>query len=46
MLWLQLGVVSDEARRIAEDAGLTVVMDTCMGAAHRQLGLGPLTASA
>jgi uncharacterized protein len=46
VLWLQLGVVSDEARRIAEDAGLTVVMDTCMGAAHRQLGLGPVTASA
>ena len=46
VLWLRLSVSSDETRRIAEDAGLTVVMDTCMGAAHRQLGLGPLTPSA
>ena len=46
VLWLQLGIADEEARRIAEDGGLTVVMDTCMGAAHRQLGLGPVTASA
>lgn len=46
VLWLQLGIVDEEARRIAEDAGLTVVMDACMGAAHRQLGLGPVSASA
>ena len=44
VLWLQLGIADDEARRIAEDAGLTVVMDTCMGAAHRELGLGPVPA--
>lgn len=42
VLWLQLGIVSDEAARIAEDAGMTVVMDQCMGATHRRLGLhGP-----
>ena len=46
VLWLQLGVTSDEARQIAEDGGLTVVMDRCIGAAHRELGLGPLTATA
>ncbi len=46
VLWLQTGVSSEEARRIAEDAGLTVVMDRCMGATHRQLGLGPLTPTA
>ena len=46
VLWLQLGVTSDEARRIAEDGGLTVVMDRCIGATHRELGLGPLTATA
>jgi len=28
-LWLQLGVISDEAARIARDAGLVVVMDDC-----------------
>ena len=41
VLWLQLGIVNDEARRLAEDAGLTVVMDRCIGATHRELGLGP-----
>ena len=41
VLWLQLGIENDEARRIAEDAGLTVVMNRCLGATHRWLGLGP-----
>jgi predicted CoA-binding protein len=41
VLWLQIGIVSEEARQIAEAAGLTVVMNRCMGATHEQLGLGP-----
>jgi predicted CoA-binding protein len=41
VLWLQLGIVSEEAARIAADAGLEVVMDNCMGAMHAKLGLGP-----
>ena len=41
VLWLQLGIESAEARRIAEDAGLVVVMNRCMGATHGKLGLGP-----
>jgi uncharacterized protein len=41
VLWLQLGIRSEEARRVAEAAGLTVVMNRCMGVTHRQLGLGP-----
>jgi predicted CoA-binding protein len=41
VLWLQEGIVSEEARRIAEAAGLTVVMDRCMGVTHALLGLGP-----
>jgi uncharacterized protein len=41
VLWLQQGIVSEEARQVAEAAGLTVVMDRCLGATHRELGLGP-----
>jgi len=41
VLWLQLGIASDEARDIAEAGGLTVIMDRCLGATHRWLGLGP-----
>jgi uncharacterized protein len=41
VLWLQLGIESEEARRIAEAAGLTVVMNRCMGDTHGELGLGP-----
>lgn len=29
-LWLQDGIVSDEARRIAEEAGITVIMGACI----------------
>ena len=36
-LWLQLGVVSWEAARIAHDAGLLVVMDRCTAIEHRRL---------
>jgi predicted CoA-binding protein len=41
VLWLQEGISNDEARQIAEDAGLLVIMNRCMGATHAQLGLGP-----
>ena len=40
VLWLQEGIESQEAKRIAEAAGLTVVMNRCMGETHAQLGLG------
>ncbi len=41
VLWLQLGIVSEEAGRIAADGGLDFVMDNCMGVMHAKLGLGP-----
>lgn len=41
VVWLQLGIVSEEAAAIGEEGGLTVIMDRCMGATHRELGLGP-----
>lgn len=36
-LWLQLGVVNEEAWRTARDAGLMVVMDRCLIVEHRRL---------
>ena len=36
-LWLQLGVVSPDARRIAADAGLDYVEDACTAVVHRAL---------
>jgi uncharacterized protein len=41
VLWLQEGIESEEADRIATESGLKVVMDRCMGATHHELGLGP-----
>ena len=38
-LWLQLGIASAEARRIAEDAGLLYVEDRCLIIEQRRLGL-------
>ena len=36
-LWLQLGIVSAEARRIALDAGLDYVEDECTAVVHRRI---------
>jgi predicted CoA-binding protein len=38
-LWLQLGIVSDEARSIAVRAGLLYVEDRCLIVEQRRLGL-------
>jgi len=37
VLWLQSGITSDEAAARAKAGGLTVVMDTCIGATHSLL---------
>ena len=42
-LWLQLGIASDEARRIAQDAGLLYVEDRCLIVEQRRLGLNAPT---
>jgi predicted CoA-binding protein len=38
-LWLQLGIASDEARAIAEDAALLYVEDRCLIVEQRRLGV-------
>lgn len=40
VLWLQEGIVSEEAAAIARDGGLTVVMDACIKQTYVRLGIG------
>ena len=37
VLWMQLGIVNEDAARVARDAGLEVVMDRCMKIEHGRL---------
>lgn len=39
-IWVQLGITSDEGRRIADVAGVNYVEDNCLGVAVQSLGLG------
>lgn len=38
VLWLQDGIVNDDARRIGEDGGLTVIMGVCIRRTSSRLG--------
>ena len=40
VVWLQLGIKSDEAAQRLEAAGITVVQNRCTLADHQRLGLG------
>ncbi len=40
-LWLQQGIVSNEARRIAEEGGLDYAEDQCMAVVRARFGIRP-----
>jgi predicted CoA-binding protein len=40
VVWMQEGIINEEAAQKAREAGLQVVMDACMRATHRRL-IGP-----
>jgi uncharacterized protein len=42
-LWLQLGIVNEEAASRARRGGLLAVMDACIGATHSSLRIPPRT---
>jgi predicted CoA-binding protein len=37
VIWMQLGIINEEAAKIAKEAGLTVVMDKCIMQEYRRL---------
>lgn len=40
VVWFQLGIKNEEAAKILEEAGITVVQNRCTLADHQRLGLG------
>ena len=40
VIWMQLGIINEEAARQAKEAGFTVVMDRCMMREHMRLQQG------
>ena len=43
VVWLQLGIRSDELARAMTAVGIDVVQDRCTLADHRRMGIGPIT---
>ncbi|MDX1378780.1 MAG: CoA-binding protein [Anaerolineales bacterium] len=41
VVWMQEGIVNEEAAQMAREAGLQVVMNACMRATHKRLAIGP-----
>jgi len=45
VIWMQLGIVNEEAARLAKAASFKVVMDRCMMIEHRRLSMEGALAS-
>jgi len=39
VIWMQLGIINENAARQAKEAGFTVIMDRCMMIEHRRLSM-------
>ncbi|NHJ32588.1 MAG: CoA-binding protein [Asgard group archaeon] len=37
LIWLQLGIINNDAKKIAEENGIPIVMDKCMKIEHMRL---------
>ena len=37
VVWMQLGIINEEAAEVAKEAGITVIMNRCMMQEHRKL---------
>src|SRR3989338_6196813 len=37
VIWMQLGIINEEAKKLAEKNGIKVVMDKCIMAEHKRL---------
>ncbi len=45
VVWLQSGIISDEARRLAEEAGITFVQNRCVLQEHGRYAIGHIGAA-